>query len=115
MNLTIVTTYGKKVNLIAPGITTREKLSELYGDSFQMDIYNQNSAKYNVKQVLAEPSKDTTWISVIIVFLIALCFFKDETISKTIFYSIATSYVVYIYRLIVVELDKRAVQKFNNS
>ena len=43
MRFTVITSYGKKANLFAPGVKTRQKFAELHGDPFQMDKNNRNS------------------------------------------------------------------------
>lgn len=113
MKLTLNTVYGKKVNLMAPTIETRQQLAELRGKVFRLDIDNQYSKEYTVEQVIAEPSPNTTIAWVILSFFISLFILKDE--DHFIFFSFAISFLVYLLKSLFVGLDNKKVEKFNNS
>ncbi len=112
MVLTLKKPSGKIITF-SPVVTDREKFMEEYGEPFQIDKHNQFSIKYSAKEVVAQPSPDTSvgWL----IFSYLFTYFILQGAEYASFVSLVASLLVYVWRILVTKLDKKAVEKFNNS
>jgi hypothetical protein len=106
MQLHIKNSAGKKVDL-TPIVKSRGELAKMLGGRWF--ILAGSDYEYNVNEVIAEPSPDTTvgtWI---------FSFFALLVITHLFFVSVIISGIIYMITLYFRYRDREAVKRFNNS